>query len=449
MNPPRQVRFGDESVVNAVGIGTIHLVSAVGKNKFNIRLSDVLLIPSFSLSLISVNKLTCAGLSALFEGRSCQIKRKRELIVITNHKKGLYHLDVKPVTYPDQANLAIDINVLHCQMGHISMDRLKRMVSKHQLKDIDTLTGIPEFCEPCVLGNMKKIPFKTNQWQDATRPLQIIHSDIGGPVTPASRNGYRYWITFIDDKSRHPWVYFLKRKSEAQKIYNQWKSDVQEYFDEEIEDIFFSRNFVNFLRMDGGGEYCGNKFEAQLRKEGTIHETTAADTPESNGLAEQMNQTMCNKTVAMLIESGLPKSFWAEAMATATYLIARSPAAGLKGKTPYETLFKRRVDPTFFHPFGCPTYALVPKDKRVGKFGSKARKCVMLGYAPGKKAYRLLDTDTRKIFSSRHVKFDGERQHSARNCPVGRSSHRTHRRPVGGHLALRIPPYTTYSPHSK
>ena len=50
----------------------------------------------------------------------------------------------------------------------------------------------------------------------------------------------------------------------------------------------------------------------------------------------------------MLEESKLPKSFWADAMATAAYVTARSPADGLKGGTPYEALFNRHVNPLSF-----------------------------------------------------------------------------------------------------
>lgn len=82
-----------------------------------------------------------------------------------------------------------------------------------------------------------------------------------------------------------------------------------------------------------------------------------------------------------------------------TYLIAQSPAAGLEGKTPYEVLTGRRVDPTFFWPFGCIAFALVDKS-HCKKLDSKARKGIMLGYEYGKKAYKLLDVSTCKIFSS-------------------------------------------------
>ena len=133
---------------------------------------------------------------------------------------------------------------------------------------------------------------------------------------------------------------------------------------------------------------------------GTFHETTAANTPKQNGLGERINGTIATHALAMLIDFGLPKSFWGYALETAAYLHCRSPAAGLKGRTPYEKLFNCKVDPSMFRPFGCVAYALVPKEHRSGKFDSKAHKSIMIGYTPYKKAYRLMDLGTQKIFHS-------------------------------------------------
>lgn len=71
---------------------------------------------------------------------------------------------------------------------------------------------------------------------------------------------------------------------------------------------------------------------------------------------------------AMLEDSKLPKSFWADAMTTAAYIMAQSPAEGINGKVPYEILFSRHVDPTVLWRFSYLAYALVPKAKRARKF---------------------------------------------------------------------------------
>ena len=73
----------------------------------------------------------------------------------------------------------------------------------------------------------------------------------------------------------------------------------------------------------------------------------------------------------MLIDSGLPKLFWGYALETAAYLHCRSPAAGLEGKTPYEKLLSRKMDPSMFYLFGCVAYALIPQGEAVRKIRLK------------------------------------------------------------------------------
>ena len=174
--------------------------------------------------------------------------------------------------------------------------------------------------------------------------------------------------------------------------------------DNTISELRFSDNWIRFLWSDGGEEYNSDEFCDYICNNGIVHKTTAANTAKSNGLAECMNQMIVFHAVSMLIDSKLPKSFWGEAFHTATYLIAWSPATGLKRKTQYKVLTGRRVDPTFFWPFGCIEFALVDKYHHK-KLDSRAHKGIMLGYEHGK-AYKLLDVSTHKIFSSQYVDSD-------------------------------------------
>ncbi|GKC14496.1 zinc finger, CCHC-type containing protein [Tanacetum coccineum] len=54
-----------------------------------------------------------------------------------------------------------------------------------------------------------------------------------------------------------------------------------------------------------------------------------AGTPQQNGLAERMNKTLMDKVCCLLIQSGLPKTFWAKATCTVAYLINRSPSTAI------------------------------------------------------------------------------------------------------------------------
>ena len=61
-------------------------------------------------------------------------------------------------------------------------------------------------CEPCLQGKMTKIPF-TRKGVRAIDVLELIHIDVCGPLTHMARGGFFYFITFIDDHSRHGYLY--------------------------------------------------------------------------------------------------------------------------------------------------------------------------------------------------------------------------------------------------
>ena len=84
------------------------------------------------------------------------------------------------------------------------------------------------------------------------------------------------------------------------------------------------------VRADNEGEYRG-QFEEYCRSKGIRIEFTVPKTPELNGLAERMNRTIMERVWSMLAHAKLPKTFWAEALTTATYVINRSPSVPLEG----------------------------------------------------------------------------------------------------------------------
>lgn len=81
--------------------------------------------------------------------------------------------------------------------------------------------GIPEVstehndaCKGCVLGKFSKATFPSSDSRNKG-VLELIHSDICGPLSTRSLRGYGYFVTFIDDCFRKTWIYFLKTKDEV------------------------------------------------------------------------------------------------------------------------------------------------------------------------------------------------------------------------------------------
>lgn len=125
-------------------------------------------------------------------------------------------------------------------------NQLIQIVNNRCIEGIDKMTGKPKLCKPCMLEKLKKLPFR-HKGQKATHPFQIIHSDVGGPVTLANRHGNKYWISFIDGYGHFPWVYFMKRKDEALSRFCEFKNDVWTYLEGEIGELHLFKSFINFF----------------------------------------------------------------------------------------------------------------------------------------------------------------------------------------------------------
>jgi hypothetical protein len=83
-----------------------------------------------------------------------------------------------------------------------------------------------KFYEGRVIGKQTRRQFEKSKFS-ATRPLELIHTDICGPITPDSFSGKEYFITFIADYLRKCWVYFLEKKSEAFETFKKFKFMVE------------------------------------------------------------------------------------------------------------------------------------------------------------------------------------------------------------------------------
>ena len=64
--------------------------------------------------------------------------------------------------------------------------------------------------------------------------LEIIHSDVCGPMSSSSLSGYAYYVSFIDDFSRKKWVYFMKNKDEVFSKFKEFKALIENHIEKKI-----------------------------------------------------------------------------------------------------------------------------------------------------------------------------------------------------------------------
>ena len=404
LDKPEPIKLGDDHVLNAVGIGTVHLTLTLENGSTSkCTLQDVLYVPQLGSKLFSVRVVTAKMNTVSFSESSCWIHNNSGDLLAKGILYGkLYRLNCDCEASGSQyaalaGNTVTEADLWHQRLGHVSDQTLKVIVEK------ELLTGIKipksqtiSFCEGCVVGKMAKKTHKAIGEIRTKRKLELVHSDVCGPITPGSLNGSKYFITFTDDFSRCTAVYFMKEKSEALDKFKEFEAMV----------VGESGLKIGSLRTDNGGEYFSEKFKAYLKSRQINHQTTVPYTPEQNGVAERVNRTLTEKARAMVAQAELPKSYWAEAVFTATFLKNRTPTRALsEGVTPYEKWYGRKPNARILKVFGCTAYAHIPEIQR-RKMDDRAVKLRFVGYDLNSKGYRLLDEGTKHVYIRQDVLFN-------------------------------------------
>lgn len=376
--------------VKGVGCVDIH----VSQDKV-IKVNNVLYVPGLAANLLSVSTIVKNGHKVNFNNKGCEIQNGQDEVICTaTLSNKLYIMDSrKEVAHLTTS--AQDCNstyLWHMRMGHLNISDVKKLPGCSDgvalTQDQSNVT-----CTHCMEGRQARLPFK-NVGSRATRPLELIHSDLCGPMENASFGGMRYFITYIDDFTRMVHVYFLKDKLNILETFKDYKLKVENELNHKI----------TKLRTDNGKEYCNNNFEHYLSSHGIIHQTSTPYTPQQNGMAERMNRTLVERARCMLFCANLEKNYWAEALATAAYIVNRSPTKSLQGKTPYEMWKGKKPNLSHMRIFGSEAMVHVPKEKRQ-KWDKKAAKMILVGYCENSKGYRFMDPKSHKVVKSRDVMF--------------------------------------------
>ncbi|MCO5582369.1 hypothetical protein L7F22_036263 [Adiantum nelumboides] len=283
-----------------------------------------------------------------------------------------------------------DAELWHARFVHVGYGSLKTLQRHNMVYDLSLLEMPPRHvCEGCILGKMHKFVFLQDGSIRGTRKLQLVHSDVCGPMrTPFVKNNF-YFVTFVDDFSRFCWVYPLKAKSNV-------FANSQHYV-AMVENETGCK--VQTLRTDRGGEYISGTFRDFLVKKGIKHQCTMPYTPQQNGVAERKNKSLREMTRCMLKAKNLPHKLWIEAVACVAHVLNRCPTRALKTITPFEAWYDKKPSISYLRVFGCLAYAHIPQ-QLCGKLDDKAVKCIFVGYSSGSKGYRLYTPATNNFQKS-------------------------------------------------
>nr|GEZ10236.1 hypothetical protein [Tanacetum cinerariifolium] len=262
-----------------------------------------------------------------------------------------------------RAKLNLDSILLwHCRLGHIS----KTLIEKLQHDGLLNLTDIKSFekCVSCMSGKMARKPYSHQVERDKDL-LGLIHTNVCGPLKTMSRQGARYFITFIDDFSHYGYVYLPKDKHEVFETFKVFQKEVENQLGKTI----------NSLRFDRGGEYISQEFLDHIKEHEIIAHLTPPYTSQHNGVSKMRNRTLLDMVRSMMSQTTLPKFFWDYALESTARILNKSEVVKRDIITKPDTLEPISI------------------------------KCILVGYPQETMGYFFYYPLENKVFVARNAKF--------------------------------------------
>ncbi|GKE14883.1 putative ribonuclease H-like domain-containing protein [Tanacetum coccineum] len=358
--------------------------------------------------------------SVLFTDTKCVVLSLDFKLLDENHvllrvprKDNMYSVDLKNIVPSGGltclfAKATLDeSNLWHRRLGHINFKTINKLVKGNLVRGLPSkLFEINQTCVACQKRKQHRASCKTKIVSLISQPLQMLHMDLFGSTFVKSLMKKMYCLVVTNDYSRFSWVFFLATKVET--------SEILKTFIIGIENLINLK--VKVIRCDNGTEFKNKVMNQFCEINGIKREFSVARTPQQNRVAERKNRILIKAVRAMLADSKLPTTFWAEAVNTACYVQNSVLVIKPHNKTPYELFLGRKYALSFMRPFGCPVTILNTID-HIGKFDGKADEGFFIGYSTNSKAYKVFKSRSRIVKENLNVKFSEETRNIAGNGP--------------------------------
>lgn len=291
-NMMQQIDQGNGNTNLVVGNGQILPITHTSTTAINLPskplvLKNILLTPEIKKNLISISQLTSQNSVIVEFNSDCFLvkdKNSRKVILQGRIRDGLYQFpfsstakffSTAKLASSSAQNLMSDLqHDLPRSQAHMFLTEKQNSAVLKSCMPNFSINKTELFCSVCQMGKNHKLPFNLFDFR-ATKPLEIIHTDIWGLAPIQSKNGSRYYIIFLDDFSIYLWLYPPKNKSEALQTFIQFKTMIKKQLEIRIKK----------LHSDSGGEY--KAFAKFLNVNGITHLFTCPYTSAHNGRDER------------------------------------------------------------------------------------------------------------------------------------------------------------------
>jgi hypothetical protein len=370
------VTFGNDQPARIVGKGTVCL------NNKKIMAKNVLLVEEMEHNLLSVSQTYDKGLFMIFDSKGCQIGdiKSNKLVGTTiRTSSNIYILDEeKEKCYLGNED---ESWLWHKRLGHIKFENLIQLNKREAIRDLPIIKDLSSsFCKQCQHGKKTRVKFKTKEHL-TTKPLEIVHGDVCGPMRTTRLKGQRYFLLFVDDFTRMTWMLLLKKKSETFSYFQTFKESTENECDMKI------------------------KFNRYYDENGTRRHFSIIETPQQNRVVERKNRIVMEMARTMLNESKLSNILWPQVVHIDVHILNISLLRNNHFKTPYQLWKDRLASVKHFKIFGSKCY-IKRVDKHLGKLESRTDEVILVGYSCSRKSYKCYNFRLNKTIEFIDVKFD-------------------------------------------
>ncbi|KAL6335516.1 hypothetical protein AAG906_030644 [Vitis piasezkii] len=356
-------------------------------------LNQVLHVPHLSTNLISVSKF-CTDNVVFFEFHSSYFFVKdqvtKKILLKGWLRDDLYEFSSSspPRAFVTTSSFS-DGAIWHSRLGHPAAPILSKALASCNPSVTLQINKIAP-CIICPLAKSHSLPYSLSS-SHVSHPWPSF-TPTCGDCSFYLYNRARYFLIFIDDYSRHTWIYFLSTKDQALHSFITFRKMVENQL----------HTTIKCIQSDNGGEFLA--FKPYLEAHGILHQFSCPHTPQQNGRVERKIRHLVETGLALMAQSFLPSKYWTYAFQTAVYLINLLPAKLLHFQSPIQALFHKLPNYHHLRVFGCLCFpSLRPYTQH--KLCYRSTACVFLGYAPAHKGYLCLDVSTSRIYISRNVIF--------------------------------------------
>jgi Pol polyprotein, beta-barrel domain/Integrase core domain/GAG-pre-integrase domain len=298
-----EMASGESFTADKRGMIKITLRS-IDMDDVTVTLQEVVYVPSLDINLLSVGRVTGANVDVSFSKDYAYLSLDNTIISQGLKINNLFAfraiVDEPACDDTKHAYSSIkpsEATLWHHRLAHVSYSTINKMSKSNTVIGLPPKIDIEQTsqCTNCPYRKQICAPFK--QVEDIRENIgDVIASDLCGPFD-LSVGGYRYFVTWIDLKTRYISIEFLKNKE---------CKTVTESFKRYLAWLLRQKGAnVKHVRTDNGREYAGHEFQHLCSELGIAHETTSLYTPEHNGIAERYNRTLQEGALTLIHDSGL------------------------------------------------------------------------------------------------------------------------------------------------